>query len=47
MLSVRRPIEVVVLNCWVMLTNERYAVEYFDNREVDERPTEAIDCRPR
>ena len=39
MLSVSRPIDVVVLNCWVMLTNETLCLsKYFDNPgEVGQR----------
>jgi hypothetical protein len=42
---VRRPIEVVVLNCWVTETNETpVGVEQFDQLgKVGQRPREAID----
>ena len=45
MLSVSRPIEVVVLNCWVMQTNETLcSLEYFDNPgEVGERAGQPVD----
>ncbi len=45
MFRVRRPIEVVVLNCWVT-DNERCVVrvqDFDDLREVDERAGEAVD----
>jgi hypothetical protein len=45
MFSVSRPIEWVVLNCWVTLTNEtlRLSKVFHDAGEIQQRPAEPVD----